>query len=509
MSDFFSGLFGGGGDSSGGGGGGFFGNLFGGGGDGSSPFDLSSIMGGDSGGGLGSLLSGGMGMQDPNQQAPTPAQTQQGGDPGGQLAGARPDQSQPGQQGGGQQKRDPFSDFGRILTDALKGNFQQPGYSNLTGLANQAQGQPPVPGQQGQPPGAVDPNAPTSSTASAGPAAPGQPQQGPTDAQGVPRGPVATVPKGITPGERTPTSLDPFTDPRQPTAPADQPKVPDKVLDGGQPAAPTGGAQPTGGQGNQFGQFMQSPLGQIVQMLIGQALGRMGPQGAMIAQMLRPALAQLAGQAGFGTGMRGPFPDYGGRVPATLPPNAGGPPGAGPGSPHEDTALPAGNDMNSLETNAARAAGIDPRIMSGIRAGESLRGSQYDVGDVRGRGGYHGGGPAYGPYQLNVMPGAMGDRFQKETGLDLRDPKTIPAQTKWVANWLKNHPDIANNPARLHAIWHGYRGPQTASARWGSSGYQGGGSQVAENIPPRIQPMPSPFDLNRRRRQRMSMGWQF
>ncbi|MDR3461717.1 MAG: hypothetical protein P4L76_05305 [Beijerinckiaceae bacterium] len=130
-------------------------------------------------------------------------------------------------------------------------------------------------------------------------------------------------------------------------------------------------------------------------------------------------------------------------------------------------------NLTKLTDIEATAAGIDPRIMHGIRAGESGHGGSYDVGDINN-------GPAYGPWQLNVGPGRLGDKFQRETGLDLRDPSTIPEQTRWVARYiarrLKADPDY--NPGRE---WFGYHGNRDASPRWGDSGYA--------PLPPKL-PMP-------------------
>lgn len=119
------------------------------------------------------------------------------------------------------------------------------------------------------------------------------------------------------------------------------------------------------------------------------------------------------------------------------------------------------HNLTDLTEQAAKEAGIDPRIMHGIRSGESGHGSKYDVGD---------GGSSFGPWQLHygginpAMPHpGLGDQFTKETGLDARDPKTLPAQTRWVAKWLRTHSPVGT--------WFGYHGNRDASPRWGDSGY--------------------------------------
>ena len=130
--------------------------------------------------------------------------------------------------------------------------------------------------------------------------------------------------------------------------------------------------------------------------------------------------------------------------------------------------MPAGSSEGSLTSlldAESKRAGIDPSILRGIRAGESLHGSAYDIGDRND-------GPAYGPLQLNVGAGRLGDRFQKETGLDLRDPKTIAAQVHWVSNYIakrkKANPNY--NPGRE---WFGFHpwDAYTARGTRGESGY--------------------------------------
>ncbi len=130
-------------------------------------------------------------------------------------------------------------------------------------------------------------------------------------------------------------------------------------------------------------------------------------------------------------------------------------------------ATPTGSVARSLTdliTQESNRAGIDPRIMEGIRIGEGP-GTHYRVGDLNN-------GPAYGPWQLNVGRGRLGDLFQRETGLDLRDPRTIPAQARWVAEHiarkLRENPNY--NPG---SEWFGYHGLTTPGhgALWGDAGY--------------------------------------
>jgi hypothetical protein len=105
------------------------------------------------------------------------------------------------------------------------------------------------------------------------------------------------------------------------------------------------------------------------------------------------------------------------------------------------------------------AAGGDTRveaIMEGIRAGESLHNSRYDVKNDELE-------SSWGPFQLNRRRG-LGVDFERETGLDLRDPKTIPDQARWVAKYIREHHGT-------NGQWMGYHGPRRADPNWGDSGY--------------------------------------
>jgi len=126
-----------------------------------------------------------------------------------------------------------------------------------------------------------------------------------------------------------------------------------------------------------------------------------------------------------------------------------------------------GASLTDLIANEARAAGIDPRIMEGIRAGESGHGSRYDVKDDAIE-------SSWGPYQLNRRRG-LGATFEKETGLDVRDPSTIPAQTRWVAQYIAKGGSLG--------AWMGYHGPRNADPRWGNSGYVPPETKVAADTP--------------------------
>jgi hypothetical protein len=132
------------------------------------------------------------------------------------------------------------------------------------------------------------------------------------------------------------------------------------------------------------------------------------------------------------------------------------------GNPGEGSS--AGN-LTKLIEEEARKAGIDPRVMQGIRAGESLHTSRYDKKDDALE-------SSWGPFQLNRRRG-LGVDFERDTGLDVRNPDTIPAQVRWVANYLKHGGSLQP--------WAGYHGPRDADPRWGDSGYHP--TEVAARAP--------------------------
>ncbi|MGX9980712.1 hypothetical protein [Methylobacterium fujisawaense] len=188
------------------------------------------------------------------------------------------------------------------------------------------------------------------------------------------------------------------------------------------------------------------------------------------------------------------------RTIAALNAISGGPGGAGggvPGSVHDDRnwwqrraprwaggrdapspqgGVPPGSsagNLTALYEAEAKRAGIDPRILHGIRAGESLHSDKYDVkSDAQ--------EDSYGPFQLNRR-GGLGQEFEKETGLDLHDPKTIPAQVRWAAEHIKKR--LARDPNyNPGSEWYGYKGLRNADPSWGDSGYKP--SQVGGNVDP-------------------------
>lgn len=116
------------------------------------------------------------------------------------------------------------------------------------------------------------------------------------------------------------------------------------------------------------------------------------------------------------------------------------------------TAVPYATALANTLAGGSPAGTSSAQILADIRKGESANiPGHYDVGDS---------GSSFGPYQLhmgglagggNAGPG-MGDDFKRETGLDPRDPATVPQQTAWVASKLAADPSLISN-------FHGYRGP--------------------------------------------------
>ena len=133
-----------------------------------------------------------------------------------------------------------------------------------------------------------------------------------------------------------------------------------------------------------------------------------------------------------------------------------------PTGPYLGTGSTAGS-LTRLSEEAARAAGIDPRYLHGIRAGESGHRDNYDVKSDRVE-------DSYGPFQMNRR-GGLGQIFEKETGLSVKDPRTIADQARWVARHiakkLKANPNY--NPG---TEWFGYKGRREADPKWGNSGYR-------------------------------------
>jgi len=151
-----------------------------------------------------------------------------------------------------------------------------------------------------------------------------------------------------------------------------------------------------------------------------------------------------------------------GLVPAAAPAAA---PAATPAAAPAAAPSPPGSLKDLIDKSAA-AAGINPRKMYGIVAGESGHGSKYDT-NVSDR------EASYGPFQLNIK-GGLGNQFEKETGLKVTDPSTIPAQADWVAKYLAKNPNM-----NVGGTWFGYKGDTDWSPNWGNAGYLGGEGPAA------------------------------
>ena len=160
------------------------------------------------------------------------------------------------------------------------------------------------------------------------------------------------------------------------------------------------------------------------------------------------------GEAGFGSG--GLFHNASfsaGAAAAASAGNGGGwNPSYGGGSMPVGTGT--GSDVKRVVDAAAMANGVNPRVLYGIIAGESGHGNRYD---------FNGKGElSWSMFQLN-RAGGLGNTFERETGLSVRDPSNIPAIANWVAKYIaKTH--------NLHP-WHGFHGARDWNPKWGSMGY--------------------------------------
>ncbi|MGJ0505679.1 MAG: hypothetical protein ACR652_00810 [Methylocystis sp.] len=112
-----------------------------------------------------------------------------------------------------------------------------------------------------------------------------------------------------------------------------------------------------------------------------------------------------------------------------------------------------GGDMKGLIDQEAARAGIDPRLMYGIVAGESLHGNHFDIGD---------GGRSHGPFQL-YTGGGLGNAFEKQTGLSVRDPANMRAMARFTAEHIRRTGDMSP--------WHGFHGRRDWNPSWGNMGY--------------------------------------
>ena len=92
-------------------------------------------------------------------------------------------------------------------------------------------------------------------------------------------------------------------------------------------------------------------------------------------------------------------------------------------------------------------------------------------------------------FQLN-RAGGLGNVFERETGLDVRNPHSIPAIADWVAKHI----------ARTHnlAPWRGFHGKRDWDPSWGNMGYspnhkaigEAGRSSPSSSLHPNAVPPP-------------------
>ncbi|MGJ0426977.1 hypothetical protein [Methylocystis sp.] len=125
-------------------------------------------------------------------------------------------------------------------------------------------------------------------------------------------------------------------------------------------------------------------------------------------------------------------------------------------SPQGPIGTGSGSDVKSMIDAAADRHGVDRRVMYGIVAGESSHGNHYDVGD---------GGKSFGPFQL-YRGGGLGNVFERQTGLSVRDPKNLPAMADFTAAHIKRTGDLSP--------WHGFHGRRNWNPSWGNMGYSPG-----------------------------------
>jgi hypothetical protein len=161
------------------------------------------------------------------------------------------------------------------------------------------------------------------------------------------------------------------------------------------------------------------------------------------------------GMGGGGGGDGGGSAPYGSGVgPGTGAGAGGGAPGKGPCKTGK------GDDPRGMEAyirETTKKYGVDPDTAVRVAHSEGLRGYSGDRGT------------SFGAFQLHVG-GGLGDTFQKETGLDPRDPKNERAMIDWT---LKNVNKTGWGP------YHGARntgiGPREGLGGGAASGGSAGG----------------------------------
>lgn len=125
-------------------------------------------------------------------------------------------------------------------------------------------------------------------------------------------------------------------------------------------------------------------------------------------------------------------------------------------SPQGPIGTGSGSDVKSMIDQEASRAGIDPQLMYGIVAGESSHGNHFDIGDS---------GKSFSPFQL-YRGGGLGNVFERQTGLSVRDPSNMRAMARFTAEHIRKTGDLSP--------WHGFHGRRNWNPSWGSMGYSPG-----------------------------------
>lgn len=122
----------------------------------------------------------------------------------------------------------------------------------------------------------------------------------------------------------------------------------------------------------------------------------------------------------------------------------------------------------------AIARGMDPNVISRLVANEGLHSFVGDRGSSFGDFQLHLGGVAGG----GMAVGGLGDQFQRETGLSVRNPANWKAMTDWSLNWMARHKTLSP--------WHGWKGPPGAGLGGAHpisvSPYHGGSSRGGGDV---------------------------
>jgi hypothetical protein len=155
--------------------------------------------------------------------------------------------------------------------------------------------------------------------------------------------------------------------------------------------------------------------------------------------------------------------------PQPLPPGQSRPPADVGGALRAANGRPT-QAMSDYIQDRARAYNIDPNVA--LRVAKSEGFNQFSSG-IRGEN-------SYGAFQLNTQ-GGLGNEFQKQTGLDPRDPKNERAAIDWSLKY---------------AAQHGW-GPWHGAAKTGIGRWQGINRGAARPAPP--APAPAPIQAGSQR----------